>query len=162
MFETFQAADIPKIVFAGDGDMRDPAFRPSVAVGSGLNEIDHTAQFNSGKAPPTRPSRLGFCSTLVENGEQAVNHFIQAQKDKKPFNFVILDFLIPNGMNGKETLDKIRQIDPNAKIILSSGYNNGILDNYKELGFNLILKKPYTIFDLRRAIKTITKKKVKF
>ena len=102
--------------------------------------------------------RLGFDSTLVENGEEAVNHFIQAQKDKNPFDFVILDFLIPNGMNGKETLDKIRQIDPNAKIILSSGYNNGILDNYKELGFNLILKKPYTIFDLRRAIKTITHK----
>lgn len=103
-------------------------------------------------------SRLGFCSTLAENGEEAVNHFIQAQKNNKPFNFVILDFLIPDGMSGKETLDKIRQIDPNAKIILSSGYKSGILDKYKEMGFNLILKKPYTIFDLKRAVKTITYK----
>ncbi len=102
--------------------------------------------------------RLGFTSTLVENGEQALNHFVQAQKDKKPFNFIILDFFVPNGMGGKETLDKIRQIDPNAKIILSSGYKKDVLENYKELGFNLILRKPYTIFDLKRAIKTITHK----
>ena len=102
-------------------------------------------------------SRLGFCSTLAENGQEAVNHFVQAQKDKKPFNFVILDFFIPNGMNGKETLDKIRQIDPNVKIILSSGYKKDIIGNYKELGFNFMLKKPYTIFELKRAIKKIKK-----
>jgi len=100
--------------------------------------------------------RLGICSTLVENGEEAVNHFVQAQKDKKPFNFVILDFLIPNSMSGKETLDKIRKFDPEAKIILSSGYKKEILENYKELGFNFILKKPYTIFDLKQVISKIT------
>jgi len=99
--------------------------------------------------------RLGFCSTLVENGEDCVNHFVQAKKDKNPFNFVILDFLIPNGMNGQETLEKIRQIDPNAKIILSSGYKKDILENYKKLGFNGLLEKPYTIFDLKQAISNI-------
>lgn len=104
--------------------------------------------------------RLGFCSTLVENGEEAVNHFVQAQKDKKPFNFVILDFLIPNGMNGKETLDKIREIDPKAKIILSSGYKRNILENYKELGFNVALKKPYTISDLKKILKKLRIKMV--
>ena len=99
--------------------------------------------------------RLGFCSTVAENGEEAVNHFIQAQKDKNPFNFVILDFLIPNGMNGKETLEKIRKIDPNVKILLSSGYKKEILENYEKLGFNGLLKKPYTILDLKQAISNI-------
>ncbi|MHA1475701.1 MAG: response regulator [Promethearchaeota archaeon] len=100
--------------------------------------------------------RLGFASTLVENGEEAVNHFVQAQKDKKPFNFVILDFLIPNGMGGKETLDKIRKIDPNIKIILSSGYKREIIENYKNLGFNFMLQKPYTVFQLKEVISKIT------
>ena len=100
--------------------------------------------------------RLGFASTLVENGEQAVNHFVKAQKDKKPFNFVILDLIIPDGMDGKATLDKIREIDPNVKIILSSGYNKDIIENYKELGFNFLLKKPYTIFELKQVISKIT------
>ncbi|QEE16942.1 response regulator [Promethearchaeum syntrophicum] len=99
--------------------------------------------------------KLGFASTLVKNGEDAVNHFIQAQKDKKPFNFVILDLIIPDGMGGKETLDKIRQIDPNVKIILSSGYKKEILENYKELGFNSMLEKPYTISELKQAISVI-------
>lgn len=99
--------------------------------------------------------RLGFCSTLAENGQEAVNHFVQAQNNEKPFNFVILDLIIPDGMGGKETLDKIRQIDPNVKIILSSGYKTEIIDNYKELGFNFMLKKPYTVFELKRAIQEI-------
>jgi len=103
-------------------------------------------------------NRLGFCSTLAKDGEQALNHFVQAQKDKKPYNFIILDYFVPNGMGGKETLDKIRQIDTNAKIILSSGYKKEVLEKFEDLGFNLILKKPYTIFDLKRAIKTITNK----
>ena len=107
-------------------------------------------------------NRLGFCSTLAKDGEQAVNHFVQAQKDKKPFNFVILDFLIPNKMDGKETLDKIREIDPKVKIILSSGYKKDIIENYKNLGFNGLLKKPYTIQELKKVISKISKKKVKF
>ena len=101
-------------------------------------------------------TRLGFCSTLSKNGEEAINHFVQAQKDKNPFNFVILDYIIPEGLGGKETLDKIREIDPNIKVILSSGYKKEILENFEEMGFNFFLKKPYTIFDLRRAIKIIT------
>jgi CheY-like chemotaxis protein len=100
--------------------------------------------------------RLGFASTLVENGEQALNHFVQAQKDKKPFNFIILDLIIPDGMGGKETLDKIRQIDPDVKIILSSGYKREIIENYKDLGFNFMLQKPYTIFELKNVISKIT------
>ena len=99
--------------------------------------------------------RLGFDSTLAENGEEAIKHYIQAQKSKKPFQFVILDYIIPEGMGGKETLNKIRQIDPKVKIILASGYKKDILERYKEYGFNSMLKKPFTISDLKNAITEI-------
>ena len=100
--------------------------------------------------------RLGFDSTLAKNGEEAVNYYIQAQKNKKPFQFLILDFIIPDGMGGIETLDKIREIDPNVKIILASGYKNDILERYKDFGFNFMLKKPFTIFELKQAITAIS------
>ncbi len=99
--------------------------------------------------------RLGFDSTLAKNGEEAIKHYIQAQKSKKPFQFVILDYIIPEGMGGKETLNKIRQIDPKVKIILASGYKKDILERYKEYGFNSMLKKPFTISDLKNAITEI-------
>ena len=99
--------------------------------------------------------RLGFNSTLAKDGKEAIEHYIQAQKSKKPFKFVILDYIIPNGINGKETLNKIREIDPKAKIILSSGYKKEILERYKEYGFNSMLKKPFTITDLKNAITEI-------
>jgi len=100
--------------------------------------------------------KLGFSSTLVENGEEAVNHFVRAHKNRKPYSFVILDLMIPDGMGGKETLEKIREIDPNIKIILSSGYKTEVLENYKDMGFNFVLKKPYTIFELKQAISQIS------
>jgi len=99
--------------------------------------------------------RLGFDSTLAKDGKEAIKHYIQAQKSKKPFQFVILDYIIPEGMGGKETLNEIRQIDPNVKIILASGYNKDILERYKEYGFNSMLKKPFTISDLKNAITEI-------
>ena len=99
--------------------------------------------------------RLGFDSTLAKNGEEAIKHYIQAQKSKKPFQFVILDYIIHEGMGGKETLNEIRQIDPNVKIILASGYKKDILERYKEYGFNSMLKKPFTISDLKNAITEI-------
>lgn len=100
-------------------------------------------------------TKLGFCSTLAKNGEETVNHFVQAQKDKNPFSFVILDLIIPNGMDGRKTLEKLKEIDPNVKTILSSGYKNEILSQYKKFGFNSLLKKPYTIRELKKAITKI-------
>jgi len=53
-----------------------------------------------------------------------------------PFDFVILDLTIPGGMGGKEAIKKILQIDPKAKVIVSSGYSNDpVMANYKEYGF---------------------------
>ena len=99
--------------------------------------------------------RLGFEPILVKNGEEAINYFEEAHKDKNPFHFVILDFMIHNGLNGEETLKKIKQIDPKIKSILSSGYKNEILARYEEFGFNTMLKKPYTIHELKDAITEI-------
>ncbi len=99
--------------------------------------------------------RLGFKSTLAENGKEAIKHYIQAQKSKKPFKFVILDYIIPDGMGGKETLDKMRQINPKVKIILASGFRKDIIERYKEYGFNFMLEKPFTISDLKNAIAKI-------
>ncbi len=54
----------------------------------------------------------------------------------KPFNAVILDLTIRGGMGGKDAVKKLREIDPNVKAIVASGYSNDpVLANFKEYGF---------------------------
>ena len=64
-----------------------------------------------------------------------------------------MDLTIPGGMGGKETIKKIREIDPNIKVIVSSGYSNDpIMSEYKNYGFNGVIVKPYNITDLLDTI----------
>ena len=64
-----------------------------------------------------------------------------------------MDLTIPGGMGGKETIKKILKIDPNAKVIVSSGYsNNLIIANYKDYGFCAFITKPYRVQELNQIL----------
>jgi len=69
---------------------------------------------------------------------------------------VILDWIIPGGMGGGETIEALRKLDPTVKAIVSSGYSNqGALANYRDYGFVGILPKPYKIEELRDTISRV-------
>jgi PAS domain S-box-containing protein len=100
---------------------------------------------------------LGYDVSTCSNGEEAVRMFEQARNDDEPFDVVILDLTVPGAMGAKETIRKLRQIDPGAKGIVSSGYSaDGALSNYRDFGFSAAIKKPYSIDDLKDILqKTI-------
>lgn len=90
------------------------------------------------------------------NGEDAINLFLESKKNNNPFNVLILDMVIKSGMDGIKTASMIFDIDPSAKIIASSGYNNeSVFSNYREFGFYDILPKPYNIEILNDKLKKI-------
>ena len=67
---------------------------------------------------------------------------------------MILDLTIPGGMGGEEALKILKAKDPSIKAIVSSGYSNApIMANYKKYGFVGVLKKPFTISDLKSILK---------
>jgi DNA-binding NtrC family response regulator len=71
-----------------------------------------------------------------------------------PFDVVVMDLTVPGGMGGKETVGKIREIDPKAKVIVSSGYSNDpVMANYKDFGFCGIIAKPFNIDEFLNVIK---------
>lgn len=60
---------------------------------------------------------------------------------------VLLDMKMP-GMSGEETYRILRQVDPNIKVILSSGYNESeVSQHFNEHGVMAFLQKPYN-YDL--------------
>jgi DNA-binding NarL/FixJ family response regulator len=47
-------------------------------------------------------------------------------------------------MGGKQTIEKMIQLDPNVKSIVSSGYSNDpVMSEYASYGFKAVLPKPY-------------------
>lgn len=69
--------------------------------------------------------------------------------DISPFAIVILDLTIPSGMGGKETAKGLLHIDPEARIIVSSGYaDDPVMANYAEYGFKGGATKPYSLNQL--------------
>ena len=84
---------------------------------------------------------------VASNGEEG----IQAIK-KDPPDLVILDLKMP-GMDGIEVLQKIKAINPKAKVIILTGYGSPeITQQAQRLGAILCLNKPFDIFEIRQLV----------
>jgi PAS domain S-box-containing protein len=89
------------------------------------------------------------------NGETAIEKYRLAKETGKPFDLIIMDLTVPGGMGGKEALQKLLEIDPGVKAVVSSGYaDESVLARYKESGFKSIVAKPYTLEELYNAVKS--------
>jgi PAS domain S-box-containing protein len=102
--------------------------------------------------------RLGYEFELAENGETAIEHYQAAREHGCPFDVAILDLTVAEGMGGKETINRLLKIDPDIKVIASSGFNQDpIIQNYAEYGFKAALPKPYQISDMKAILSDVIK-----
>ena len=100
--------------------------------------------------------RLGYTVECVEDGTEAVGAYQRAQAAGQPFAVVILDYAIPGGMGGLETLTRLRVIDPQVTALISSGYaNNPVMADWAHYGFSGVVAKPYTIAQLQEALHNV-------
>jgi signal transduction histidine kinase len=96
---------------------------------------------------------LGYTVECVQDGTEAVAAYQRAQAVGQPFAAVILDYTIPGGMGGLETLARLRALDPQVTALISSGYaNNPVMADWAAYGFSGVVAKPYTITQLQEAL----------
>jgi PAS domain S-box-containing protein len=99
---------------------------------------------------------MGYEGRAVKNGSEAVDSYLEAMKGGNPFDVVILDLTVPGAMGGKEAVRRLLEIDPFAKVIVSSGYSHDpILAQYRDYGFSGVIAKPYQIGELGQAVKML-------
>jgi CheY-like chemotaxis protein len=99
---------------------------------------------------------LGYEVVAAQNGEEAIGFYRQARELKKPFDAVVLDLAIPDSMGGKEVMQELITIDPQAKGIISSGYlNDPIIKDFRNYGFLDVLTKPYDANELDEKLQNI-------
>ena len=102
--------------------------------------------------------KIGYEVAVADDGNQAVEMYRQAQKSGEPFDTVIMDLTVPGGMGGKEALQILKKINPNVKALVSSGYSNDpIMSNFRDYGFQGVVKKPYRIQDMSDALRSVIK-----
>ena len=100
--------------------------------------------------------QIGYTVELAKDGYEAIELYSQAMESSDPFNAIIMDLTIREGMGGKEAMAKMLQIDPEVKVIVSSGYStDSIMSNYKEHGFCGVITKPYQIEDLSELLNQV-------
>ena len=64
-----------------------------------------------------------------------------------------MDLTVPGSMGGLQAVKEILEIDPKAKVIVSSGYSNDpVMSNYKKYGFKGVIAKPYKIEEMMKVI----------
>jgi len=96
--------------------------------------------------------KLGYEVLTAENGMEAVQTY---QSYRSRIGCIILDMIMPV-QNGGQTYDRLKQIDPGIKVLLSSGYS---LDSQaKEImnrGCNGFIQKPFTIKELSEKVRSV-------
>ena len=71
-------------------------------------------------------NRIHFEVEVAEDGYEALEQFQRAMWSSKPFDVVIIDLVVANGMGGEETIRRLLEIDPGVIIILSRIFFFGI------------------------------------
>ncbi len=98
---------------------------------------------------------LGYKVIIANDGIEAVDIY---KKGKEKIDLVLLDMVMPD-MSGKETFQALKNIGPNVKIILISGFSqNGKATEILEGGALEFIQKPFKLYDLSKAISEVLKK----
>jgi two-component system cell cycle sensor histidine kinase/response regulator CckA len=99
--------------------------------------------------------KLGYKVLIANSGKEAIKIY---KKFRKKIDIVIMDMIMPE-MGGRELYDKLKQINPGIKVLLSSGYDiNGLASKILSRGCNGFIQKPYKIKDLSQEIRKILDK----
>jgi two-component system cell cycle sensor histidine kinase/response regulator CckA len=101
-------------------------------------------------------ARYGYAVLTAGGGEEAVEIYRQY---KKEIAVVVLDIVMPD-VGGREVFRRIREIDPAAQVIISSGYNQerDATDLLKE-GAVTFVQKPYRIASLVGTVGDVIEEK---
>jgi len=99
---------------------------------------------------------LGYQVDTVPDGEACIAAYTRARDEGRPYAVLIMDLTIPGGMGGKEAIQRLRELDPEVRAIVSSGYSHGPeMANHKQHGFRGMVGKPYKIEELAREITAV-------
>lgn len=94
-------------------------------------------------------TKLGYSADAVANGEEALEYL-----KERPVDVIVLDMIMPKGMNGRQTFEEIIRIRPGQRAVIASGFSQTEeVKIAQRLGAGSYVKKPYTVEKIGIAVK---------
>ncbi|MFH1738355.1 MAG: PAS domain S-box protein [bacterium] len=95
---------------------------------------------------------LGYTALLAADGREALDLY---RRERERIDLIILDLSMPH-LSGREVLEQIHAMDPDAKVIISSGYSRkSLTEPFEEIGAAAYVAKPYRFADLARTVREV-------
>jgi signal transduction histidine kinase/ActR/RegA family two-component response regulator len=99
---------------------------------------------------------FGYEVDTAGDGAEAVALYEREMLAGRGFDAVLLDLTVSGGMGGVETAAKLKEIDPAAKLIVSSGYSDAtVMSEYRKYGFDAVLPKPWNAAELGQLLRRL-------
>jgi PAS domain S-box-containing protein len=93
---------------------------------------------------------MGYRVHATGSGQEGIAVYMEKRNE---IDLIILDMIMP-GMSGSETFDRLREINPAVKVLLSSGYSlNSQAQHIMDRGCNGFLQKPFQIEKLSQKVR---------
>ncbi|MEW6291299.1 MAG: ATP-binding protein [Thermodesulfobacteriota bacterium] len=109
----------------------------AIIIGVGVDVLEH----------------LGYQVMTAGSGEEAISLY---EKNKDRIDIVLLDMIMP-GMGGGEIFDRLKEINPDVRVLLLSGYSiDGLATKILNRGCKGFLQKTFKIADLSKKISEIS------
>jgi len=95
---------------------------------------------------------LGYKVKSAMSGQEAIDVL---KEERGKIDLIIMDMIMP-GMGGGETFDRLKEIDPDIKVLLSSGYSiNGQATKILRRGCDGFIQKPFNMNQLAEKVQRI-------
>jgi CheY-like chemotaxis protein len=96
--------------------------------------------------------RLGYKVIIAKGGQEAIELY---KENQEKIDMVILDMIMPD-VTGKMAYEKFKEINPDIKVLLSSGYSiTGQAQEILDKGCNGFIQKPFNLKDLSLKLREI-------
>jgi len=97
---------------------------------------------------------LGYTVLIAHGGKEAIE-ILRTTLPSSPPDLVILDMIMPQ-MGGGETYDRMKELSPSIKVLLSSGYSiDGQATEILKRGCDGFIQKPFTLGEVSKAIREV-------
>ena len=99
---------------------------------------------------------LGYEVGFAEDGSEAIARYLEAKESGRPFDALLMDLTIPGKLGGREAIQKLIELDPGVKAIVSSGYSiDPIMGDFTQYGFKGVIAKPYKMEELSQTVRKV-------
>ena len=134
------------------GSTDDDNRTPDIGLGAGERILVVEDDDGVRRLTTKRLKTLGYDVTEAINGREALSIFAE----DPTFDLVFTDLVMPGGLSGYQLCEKLRELDPETRVLVTSGYAEELLhaDDLERRRLRII-RKPYRQMELARIIKEV-------